>query len=115
MMIKKLDYSMWKKYLRKEITEDFTIGFQCDCCGKIFRCKKELLSYDLPMQFPVLKYSTPSNYNSNNYELNFCSLECLNSLLIEVPFSFEIIAPNYFPSMNKRDKWFFKDWEILEI
>lgn len=114
-MIKKLDYSIWKKYLRKEITDYFTIGFHCDCCGKVFRCKKNLDSYDLPLQFPTLKYSTPSNYNSNNYELKFCSVDCLNSLLKEVPFSFKITAPDYFLSMNKRDKWFFDDWEILEI
>lgn len=115
MMIKKLDYSMWKKYLRTEITDEFTVGFQCDCCGKIFRCNKILSSFELPLQFPILEYSTPSNYNSEHYKLNFCSFECLNTLLKEVPFSFNIFAPTYFTSMNRRDEWFYKYWEIIEI
>lgn len=114
-MIKKLDYSMWYKYLRKEITTDFTVGFQCDCCGKVFRRKDRFNSYNLPLEFPTLKYSTLGNNLPCNFEYNFCSLDCLNSLLKEVPFSFEIIAPLYFGSMNKRDKLFFDAWEILDL
>lgn len=110
-MLKKISYEVYEKEFYRNYNINCLIAFRCEFCGKVFRYKHKPLTFNIPFKFPTLNFTTPGNYNSLEFNYNFCSLSCLFELLKNVPFGFSISVPSYFSNMDKRNELYSRDWE----